>query len=278
MASMAQGKRTHGISGCRCVAVFALACLSWSGTALGAVGYRTPFLPEQCGLALAKAQRLLRTGPNDLRARMINAEALLCSGLQDDPEALDRAIDAFQWVLARDPTNFFARLYLAEAIRGRFPISDMAVAAFAEAQRALNVANVGAGRAQIEAHIANSIREVTEQQRQSAATVRDGEIVLASGNGSPHQVGEWLMLIARTGPQGVEHAAAVLDKCAAEHPDPILSFYRAEMLRDRTDKSTLTALYRAAAERLCREGGGVADRQACTLARWRLQQLVEGVQ
>ncbi|MFI5397562.1 MAG: hypothetical protein ACHQ9S_18655 [Candidatus Binatia bacterium] len=247
--------------------------LLWSGVSGATIGYQTPFGPEQCDLALAKAQRLRHAGSNDLRARLMRAEALLCRGVQDDPAALDLAITGFERVVAQEPLNFFARLYLAEAVRERFPSSDAARAAFAEAQRALDRADVGAAHPSLAAHIAQSIREITEQLQRSAVAIHDSETAIATGNASPHAVGEWSMLVARTGSAGLERAVVRLDTYAAEHPDPILGFYRAEMLRDRLPKSILGTLYRAAEERLCAEGGDVTDRQTCLLARWRLEQL-----
>lgn len=58
--------------------------------------------------------------PNEGRARLIRAEALLCRGLEDDREALDEAIDGFTDVVGREPENFFARLYLGESISGEW--------------------------------------------------------------------------------------------------------------------------------------------------------------
>lgn len=248
--------------------------LWWADPSDAVVGYQTPFTSEQCGMALEHAQRLLDDNPGDLRASMVHAEALLCAGQQDDPEALDQAAEGFRQILARDPNNFFAYLYLAEATRARFSFSNAAIRAFMQARSVLSEADVGAARASLDAYIAQTIREVREQQQHFAQMIYDTEATLAAGTASSHQVGQLLMIQARTGPEGLERAAVLLDAyVAAGHRDPILKFYRAEMLRGRLARPTLAALYQAAEPYLCAEGGDFADRQACPLARLRLQQL-----
>jgi hypothetical protein len=66
--------------------------LFWTNPCSGTFGAENPFTAEQCRLAWDHAQRLTRKQPPDTHfARRLQAEALLCTGLQDDPEALDAA-------------------------------------------------------------------------------------------------------------------------------------------------------------------------------------------
>jgi len=253
------------------------AFLLWSNPCYSATGYPNPFTPEQCGIARAHAEQVLRSNPNDERAGSTRAEALLCEGLQDDPGALDQAIDAFEQVLMDEPQNFFARLYLAEALRKRFFLSDDAAEAFTVARDALSQADVGAANAALDAYLARTLQELREQQLHFALVIHDLQAAVNAGAASAHQVGELLTLIAQTGRGAPTRALAMLDAYLGTHPNETLdTFYRAEILRGRLPRATLESLYRSAEINLCGDRRDTANDQACSLARGRLKRLEEG--
>lgn len=251
-----------------------LLCSLGCTPSFAAFGFPNPFHPEQCAIALARADRLRRTHPSDARAALIRAEGLLCAGVQDDPEALDRAIVDLEDAARREPGNFFAHLYLAEAVRKRYSFSDEALQAFVNAGAALTRAAVGAARPELQAYIDQSIEGVRQGRQQFSRRSREHEAALAAGQASSFQIGSWLTLLAQTGPAGLRRAVATLEAHVAAHSDETLNtLYRAELARGRLPSGTLHALYRAAEATLCTTGSDVPRQQACALARRRLRQL-----
>lgn len=238
---------------------------------LASLTYSNPFHPEQCELAIAAAER---AAAQDAQAEALLAEGLLCRGLaQDDPWALEAAIQGFERIVAADGRAFFAQLYLAEALRRRFPLSDGPVTAFERALAALARADVGAARADLETHIQDSLRAIHADQRQFLPLLDQRMTEAAANTLPPERVGELVTLLAQTGPSGVERALATLDAYLAQHYDPALhTFYRAELLRGRQSPAAVAAQYRAAATALC-EGAVAEAVSECSRARWRLEQV-----
>jgi hypothetical protein len=239
-----------------------------------AIDSPNPFTDEQCTLAWNYASHRLRNDPTDARAHLTQAEALLCAGLRDNIEALDRAIAGFEEAVRREPANFYPRLYLAEALRKRFFLSDEAVQAFLAARDVLGNADVGAARSDYDAYIVAAVGEIRQQQDHFSLVLRDGEADFVAGRASPHQIGDWLKLLSCTGPGGLRQALSTLDTYLVARPNEILeTFYRAELLRGIVAATKLVPLYRAAETALCAGDPDLLALQACGLARERLRRL-----
>jgi hypothetical protein len=243
------------------------------GQARASITYQNPFHPQQCDLAIAAARQAFNTDQNDRRSREVLAQGLLCRGLRDDPWALDAAIRELERLLAEDDRDFFSRLYLAEAMRRRFPLSEEAVKAFVLASGTLPAADVGAARADLAAHIEGSLRALQAHGDQFRPRLERLLAQEAMGALTREQLPEIAVLLAQTGPGGVDRALAILDAHRAEHQDPAFAtFYRAELLRGRITRKEATRLYRSAETVLC-DDRAPAREDECSRARWRLRQL-----
>lgn len=247
---------------------------SASSPSRGIIGYPNPFTPEQCELAIRHAERLRNQTPDDSVFQRMRAEGLLCLGLADDPEALDLAIDGFSQVIRREPLSFFPWLYYAEAVRQRYPLSDEAVNAFVSARQVLVQADVGSVRTDLFTYIDESIEQIRRAKDHFSGLILTGETVTADTASGPSQIGDRLMLIARTGPAGLRHALAMLDSYVATHPNTILStFYRAELSRGIAGSQAIAALYSAASSFLCGNECELDCATLCTISGTRLRYL-----
>lgn len=249
--------------------------MSFSATcALASLSYANPFHPEQCDLAVAAAERALSDNQADARARQILAEGLLCRGLtQDDPWALEAAMRGFEERLSADASDFFAQLYLAEALRRRFPLSDDVPVAFERAIAVVAHADVGSAREELSIHLRGALGAVRLHREQFLPTLQRLQDQRGHGELSWGQLGAFVTLLAHTGPSGLRRALSELDAQLARHQNPAFdAFYRAELLRGTQARAEVAALYRAAAEGLCGPRGSSQGTE-CQRARWRIDQL-----
>jgi hypothetical protein len=244
-------------------------------SAFAALSYGSPFHPEQCELAVAAAERVLSSKPQEARAREILAEGLLCRGLEhDDPWALQAAIRGLEERLSDGPEDFFAQLYLAEALRRRFPLSDRVPAELDEAAALLAETDVGEAREELTTHVREALAAVASHRAQFLPLLERREAELERGTLSPSGAGDLLTLLAHTGPSGVERALAMLDgELMQQLDEALLTFYRAELLRGRDSPPAVAALYRSARSVLCAGGAPPAPQNECQRAGWRLRQL-----
>lgn len=244
---------------------------------VGAFGCPAPFEPEQCQIALMRASDILQATPGDTLGLRMQAEGLLCLGLQGDVAALDGAIAQLARISPPPRSDFFGHLYLAEAWRARFFLSDEALAAFEQARDILASADVGGAAAYLSACVDQRIRQSQELRSHYLDHLDQRAHAFARGELSPFQIGSWLTLLSQTGPAGLRQAVSVLESYVARQPEPMLEFlFRAELLRGHLPKTTLRRLYRNAADALCTEvpdPGKKEERQACGLARDRLRAL-----
>jgi hypothetical protein len=224
-------------------------------------------------LVVEAARRVLADRHGDARARQILAEGLLCRGLErDDPWALAGAIRGFEERLAVDPGDFFAALYLAEALERRFPLADVTVRAFERAAAVLIDAEVGAARPALGKHLRSSLEWLREYRDRTFRLLRDRERELSEGSLPPDRVGEFFTLVALTGPDRARWAARALEAHSSRHPDRLLdTFYRAEILRGAGAPEQVEALYRSAEAIACDRQSSRAD--LCPRIRRRLEQL-----
>ncbi len=131
--------------------------------------YRSPFHPDQCDKAIASATDDLESDPDNRRARLILAEGHLCRGLTGAPAALDTAIDLLQQITSVEPSNFFAQLDLADAIRRRSPFAVAAAPALQRARTLLAFTEVGAARRDLERYIDDNLAAVEHTQAAARA-------------------------------------------------------------------------------------------------------------
>lgn len=242
--------------------------------ALASLTYSNPFHPEQCAPAVRAARRALEAHPEDSRARSILAEGLLCLGLEtDDPWALAAAIAAFQARISAGSSDFFDYLYLAEALRRRYPLADAVPTAFEHAAAQLTSADVGAARDELAAYLGTARQAVEAHRRQFLPLLERRAAQLELGTLTASRLLDLLVVLAQTGPAGVDRALEVLEARLARRYDPTLdTFYRAEILRGRGAPAAVAALYRATREALCRGETPNAPGE-CARAAWRLEQL-----
>jgi hypothetical protein len=245
-----------------------------AASALAALSYANPFHPEQCELAVAAAERELSFKAWDARAREILAEGLLCRGLEnDDPWTLEAAMAGFAERLARQPKDFWAQLYTAEALRRRFPLSKKVPAAFERAADLLEEADVGEARGELAAHIREALGGVASHRAQFLPLLQRRRAEIERKALTPSAAGDLLTLLGQTGTSGVDRALALLDREITQQLDKGLAFlYRAELLRGRDTPASVAALYRSAKEALC-DAKARSSQNECQRARWRLEQL-----
>jgi tetratricopeptide (TPR) repeat protein len=235
----------------------ALAC-SAAVPALGepAFSYRSPFHAEQCDTALAYARQREAREPADRRARRLVAEALLCRGLDDDLAALDAAIAQLHAIGRDEPADVFIQLELADAVRKRFPLSDDAQALLRRARALLDAGDVGAARADLTDYIEDNLAAVVAYRARQQPRLAALAAAFRAEQLSAVEVGEFVSLLALTGPGGLLVAEERLNEYLAQHPDAELAtLRRAELLRGRASVDTVRELYQAAERALCVDGG-----------------------
>jgi hypothetical protein len=200
---------------------------------------------------------------------------LLCRGLErDDPWALEAALDAFRSQLSSAPNDFFAQLYVVEAMRRRYPLADETLAAFERAQATLAVADVGAARPALSAHLRETLAGLQAHRKQFLPLLRARTAALQKHVSLPAvQLIDLLTLLPQTGPAGMDRASAILETELTRAPDVALdTFYRAEISRGRESPRVVARLYRDAAAALC-AAARAPPLNECQRARWRLEQL-----
>lgn len=233
-----------------------------------------PFAAEQCGPALDYARKRLEADPNDARASGILAEALLCFGAQGDVRALEQAVRRLGAIVDSNPDDFFAHLYFADALRRRYLLSDEAVDAARSARELLGSNEVGNSRRWLTRYLDEWISRLEEQRVQFARPLREGEARYRQGTSTPLEVGDWLVLLATTGPDAARRAVQILDAYAARSGDSVLtSFYRAELLRAVLPDEELMRLYEEAERVLCAGPTEMPRAQRCATAQARLRRL-----
>ena len=247
--------------------------MPWPPRASAAIKLGASFHPQQCGVALRFAEQRLATNGNRERALSIRAEALLCLGLLDDPAALDQAIAALSQLTEAEPDNFFLRYDLAQALAKRFFLGQAAQQAFVDAQRLVRSADVGAARPELESELREDLDRLEQDQQHFLPILGEQAPAFTDGQLSSHEAGQYLALLAQTGPEGLERALSAFDSPGPYRDDAIVrTLYRAEVLRGRVADGGIANLYRAAEMRLC-GSESAADRQGCRLARSRLEDL-----
>lgn len=169
-----------------------VAVLLGGGQASATLTYQNPFHPAQCERAIAAAQSALSADARDARARAMLAQGLLCRGLtQDDPWALSAAVQSFEAQLRDDPGSFFTQLYVAEALRRRFPLSDAVPTAFARAVIVLSTADVGAARGELAAYVEQAGAEARRYREQFLPLLHTRLAALSAGEiSTAQQLGE----------------------------------------------------------------------------------------
>ncbi|MFI5364029.1 MAG: hypothetical protein ACHQ4J_00245 [Candidatus Binatia bacterium] len=203
---------------------------------------------------------------------MILAEGWLCKGLDDNPAALDLAIDLLRQRVAEEPSNFFARLELADAIRKRYPLSGEAQSALRQAGGTLASADVGAAREELAQYVHENSAAIEQQRLHTLPLVESRLAELKAGTLSPADMAGLVILLADTGPDGVGYAQRSLETYLAVRPDDMLAtLYQAEILRARGKVQRCPPLYSKAVALLCHDD--TPPSSACALARWRLEQL-----
>lgn len=219
---------------------------------------------------MAEAHRRLERDPSDPSAKLLLGEAHLCAGLDDDPWALDRAIEILHEVVRADSDDFFARLELADAVRKRYPFSDKAETLLLDCRELLGRAQVGAARSELARYIEQNlaaVRRALSRLHSRADSLRSA----ASLAESPSEVGNLAVELSLTGHDGAARARELLVRYLSRRSDDALStYYRAEVLRGDAARSTVFALYRGAESNLCSRKPPVKE---CDLARWRLKQM-----
>jgi hypothetical protein len=237
-----------------------------------AFSFRNPFNPQQCERAIGAGKQALAQDEPSSGARMLLAEGLLCRGLEDDPWALDAAISLFRRTVAQEPSNFFAQLELADALRKRFPLSDEAWTALQRVEGMLPNADVGAARGELAEYVDENLAAMANSRARTLPLLPVERAALATGIISPSDMAAFLSQLALTGPDGVREAEDSLEKYVARHgDDETAALQRAEILRGTVDPSASRALYAAAAARLC--SPVTPEHRECAQAKWRLEQV-----
>jgi tetratricopeptide (TPR) repeat protein len=254
-------------------ALVLLSVLHFALAAEAAYSFRSPFHPQQCDHAVAAGQRLLQRAPTS-EARVLLAEGLLCRGLdEDDPWALEEAIEMFRRVLADEPGSFFALLDLADALRGRFPLSEEARTAMIRVRDALGNADVGDARESLAEYIDDNLATFADQRRHALPLLQTWAAALAADSLSSADIPGFVSLLAQTGPEGLRRAEDGLDRyLAMGRDDTLVTFYRAEISRGRATPERLRLMYEQIAARSCGSDPSTQAAQ-CSVARLRLSQL-----
>jgi hypothetical protein len=204
---------------------------------------------------------------------MLLAEGLLCKGIEDDPGALDAAVEMFRRILADEPFNFFVELELADALRKRFPLSDEAQTALHRARQLLDNADVGAVRSELTDYIDGNLGAVEQQRARALPILQEYETAYAQGSLSSAGAVQFVDLLALTGPAGLAEARGMLDRYLEKHPDDaVAALHRAEIWRGSLAGTQSRGLYMEAEARLCPSNGAAQKRTECELAKWRLKQ------
>jgi hypothetical protein len=267
------GVRVAGVG----VAALLFSAVAAAGDGRAAYSFRSPFNPEECGRAIAAAHVELARRPSDSAARQLLGEGQLCEGLQDDPGALDAAIQTLDAVAAAAPSDFFAQLDLADALRKRFPLSNETEAAMRKVRALAHTADLGAARGEILHYVRDNLAAVEEERARTLPVLEGWEAVGSDAQGalSSRLLVELVGVLALTGPDGLARAGRMLEAYLHRHPgDGIATLYRAEVLRGRIDVSATRSLYQEAIKQLCPGEAARSDsRAACLLARWRIRQL-----
>jgi len=236
-----------------------------------ACSFRSPFSLQQCERAIRTGKQALAQDESSAGARMLLAEGLLCRGLEDDPGALDAAAEMLRRIVAEEPSNFFAQLELADALRKRFPLSDEAHAALRRARTGLDAADLGAAREDLTDYIQENLAAMAQQRAAILPLLRSRAEALACGTLSATDLADSVILLSETGPDGIDQAQRGLDVYLARHPgDALGTLYRAEILRLEGQGTRSLPLYAEAEKHLCVPGA--APSSECSLARWRLKQ------
>lgn len=234
--------------------------------------YASPFHPSQCHAAIDAGCKALSRDPSSRRSLMIVAEGLLCAGLQEDLWALDAAIALLDRIVAEEPSNLFARLDLADALRLRYPLSDAAYDALAMVDARLDQADVGAAR--------DGLRQYVRQNLGGLDAARS---IVSYSSGASHESASMgpqpLSLaalaigtaLALTGPSRVAELQSALDAHLRQVPgDPLASFLKAELSLGRVPRETARDLYQQAKMRLCINA---RYKTQCDLAKRRIGQI-----
>jgi hypothetical protein len=237
-----------------------------------AYSYATPFHPTQSHAAIEAGCKALNRDPSSQRARMILAEGFLCVGLQDDMWALDAAISLLGRIVAEEPSNLFARLDLADALRRRYPLSDAAHDALVMVDGRLDDADVGAARDQLRQYVRQNIggieaawSVVTDWPTASGEPIAIGAQPLSLGALAK------ATQLALTGPSAAAEVRAALEAHLRRLPnDPLASLLNAELSLGRAPRETVYGLYQKAKEELC---GDARYATQCDLATRRVGQL-----
>jgi hypothetical protein len=158
---------------------------------------------------------------------MLLAEGFLCRGLRDDPAALDAAIGLFEDVVRDQPSNFFARLELADALRKRFPASREAEAALRRALAELKNADLGAATTGLKQYMEENLAAIVDQRVRLLASLERLTRDFSAGRLKPPDMATFAQLLALTGPAALAQARRYLARHLARHPDatPVLRGY-----------------------------------------------------
>lgn len=235
--------------------------------------FNNPFHPQQCGKAIQFARLRLRQAPTAIDAQMLLAEGLLCSGLADDPTALDGAIRILKRIVRRAPTNFFAQLGLADALRKRFPLSDDALLSLARAQELSRQSDLGEGRQELMNYIRENRAAIDAYRSQHLPSLLRARMPSPIA-WSDEDLGRIPSLMAQRGPQGQMAAVRALKAYSTRHPNDVRThFYRTEVLRGRAADLVSTRHYKALYQALCSNPEVDSKTPECSVIRLRLSQL-----
>jgi hypothetical protein len=136
----------------------------------------------------------------------------LCRGLRGDDWALEDSIDRFARIVAEHPSDLFAGLGLADALRERFPHSFEAEAALQGVRDLLDEVDVGAARARLLEYIDTNLSAV-RASRSRAPGLLAKMAALLEGNGvETDQIGEFLLHLSRGGKASAGRAIELLDR------------------------------------------------------------------
>ncbi len=239
-----------------------------------AYSFQNPLHPRQCDRAIHFSERRLANDQASIKWRMVLAEGFLCKGLEDDPWALEAAISLFREIVAEQPSNVFARLELADALRKQFPLSDEAEQAVRGAGELLEKADVGAARESLVGYVDQNAAALAAQRARAIPSIENGEEEFANGAEWSEGMSTRVSILTQMGPDGLARAERDLSKyLAVRGRDALAMFYQAEVLRGRILPARSQALYAAIEPRLCHPAAGPLEPAECSVARLRLKQM-----
>jgi hypothetical protein len=242
---------------------------AWAAAVQAAYSFRSPFDPQQCDLATRAGEAAIQRNPASTKAHLLLAEACLCSGLDGNPFALQRAVGQLRRILARHPLNFFAQLDYADALRRQFPASMEAYSALVRARRTLNVTDVGAARSDLRQYIAENLDAIRDQRARNAEFLLRRESHAADGALPEEEALRTVGLLAEMGAHGRQRAERLIDMIAARREaTDALRLMRIDLLMPQLQPDDAVELYSKAAADAC--AGTPDDSGTCSMVRQRL--------